>query len=321
MSYFTRSVVVGAALFALAGAEAFAQSRDAQRAANERIVGGEEAAIGDAPWAVRLNITRDGSTFICGASLVLPQIDANGSVEWRSNVSGARWAITAAHCVDNTEGTAFVEPEDIEAITGRLDLADPNSGEVREVIAVLGHPDFNRDNLSNDLALLVLNETVENIPPVRRASIRLPDTQDTNWLGQPYLALMAQGWGRVLESGPTTAKLRQVRVPQVDHQTCATAYGLHGYSITPGMICAGFFSGGFDSCAGDSGGPLVLRPSGDVPLSLNLQHPVLVGAVSWGKGCARQDLYGIYTSLAFFRSWLDAKVEECLAENNFADCN
>lgn len=321
MKCFARSVFAGVALLTLVWGEAIAQSRAAQRDANERIVGGEEAEIGDAPWAVRLNIIRDGSTFICGASLVAPELMANGSVFWRSNVSGARWAITAAHCIDNTEGTGFVGPEYIEAITGRLDLADSGSGEVREVIAVMGHPGFDRVNLSNDLALLVLNEATVDLQMIRRASIRLPDTQDTNWLGRPYLALMAQGWGRVGETMPTTAKLRQVRVPQVDYETCATAYGLHGYSIEPGMICAGFFSGGFDSCAGDSGGPLVLRPSNNVPLSLNLQHPVLVGAVSWGKGCARQDLYGIYTSIAFFRSWLDGKVEECLAENSFAECN
>ena len=180
------------------------------------------------------------------------------------------WAITAAHCVDNAEGTAFVRPEDIKAITGRLDLLDTDNGEVRQVVAVIGHPDFDRIDLSNDLALLVLSEATKDFHQVRRASIRLPDVQDTNWLGRPYLALMAQGWGRVLENGPTTAKLRQVLVPQVDHETCATAYGLHGSSIEPGMICAGFFSGGFDSCAGDSGGPLVLMPSGKVPLSLNL---------------------------------------------------
>ncbi|MAU47435.1 MAG: hypothetical protein CMP09_21995 [Yangia sp.] len=321
MKYFSRSIIAGVALSAMVGGGALAQSRAAQRDANERIVGGEEAEIGDAPWAVRLNITRDGSKFICGASLVAPERTANGSVVWRSNVSGARWAITAAHCVDNTDGTGFVDAEDIKAISGRLDLADPDTGEVREVIAVMGHPDFDRDNLSNDLALLVLSEATVDLHTVRRASIRLPDTQDTNWLGRPYLALMAQGWGRVGEVMPPVAKLRQVRVPRVDHDTCASAYGLHGYSIEPGMICAGFFSGGFDSCSGDSGGPSVLRPSNNVPLSLNLQNPVLVGAVSWGKGCARQDLYGIYTSIAFFRSWLDAKVEECLAEDSFADCN
>ena len=320
MKYFARSIIAGVALSAMVGGDALAQSGAAQRSANERIVGGEEAILGDAPWAVRLNITRDGERFICGASLVAPEPTTSGSVNWRSNVSGARWAITAAHCVDNADGTGFVAPEDIEAITGRLDLDEKNSGEAREVVAIMGHPDFDRETLANDIALLVLDEATKSLQPVRRASIRLPGTQDTNWLGRPYLALVAQGWGRVGEGMPGTGRLRQVRVPQVDFETCATAYGLHGYPIEPGMICAGFFSGGFDSCAGDSGGPLIFRPSNQVPLSLNLQSPVLVGAVSWGIGCARQDLYGIYTSIAFFRSWLDAKVNECLAENSFADC-
>lgn len=52
------------------------------------------------------------------------------------------------------------------------------------------------------------------------------------------------------------------------------------------MICAGYAKGGKDSCQGDSGGPLVNSDD------------VLIGIVSWGIGCAKQNYPGIYTNVA-----------------------
>ena len=50
--------------------------------------------------------------------------------------------------------------------------------------------------------------------------------------------------------------------------------------INPSMIVAGdLVNGGIDACQGDSGGPLVVRNSDDTGW-------ILVGATSWGYGCA-----------------------------------
>lgn len=57
------------------------------------------------------------------------------------------------------------------------------------------------------------------------------------------------------------------------------------------MFCAG--SPGHDSCQGDSGGPII-------------RGEVLLGAVSWGQGCARVGSPGVYTNLVWpeIRNWV-----------------
>ena len=59
-------------------------------------------------------------------------------------------------------------------------------------------------------------------------------------------------------------------------------------SVPVGQFCAGYLLGGKGPCHGDSGGPLVVQNQ-------------LFGLISWGIGCARPKLPGIYTDVLYHR--------------------
>ncbi len=86
-----------------------------------------------------------------------------------------------------------------------------------------------------------------------------------------------------------------VSVPLVSAATCNQPQSYDG-AIKDGMFCAGRPEGGTDACQGDSGGPIVFDP-----LS---RKPTQVGVVSWGRGCAQPQKFGVYTSIAFYSQWI-----------------
>ena len=53
-----------------------------------------------------------------------------------------------------------------------------------------------------------------------------------------------------------------------------------------------------DACQGDSGGPLWKWIDKDNP------RAIIIGVVSWGDGCARQDSPGMYTRVKKFLPWI-----------------
>ncbi|ACU39675.1 serine protease [Actinosynnema mirum] len=210
------------------------------------------------------------------APWVAALLDARGSQFCGGALIAPDRVVTAAHCTQERGllGPRDRAPRQLTVVLDRHDLRT-RSGVRVGVSGIWRHPAFTDVGRGDDLAVLQLDG------PVAFEPVRVGDAVAGR-------TATAYGWGRTAESGPVSSLLRQVDVPiRADHD-CAAA--LAGYRADA-MLCAGFPDGGRDACTGDSGGPLV-------------SDGLLVGVVSYGRGCARAGQPGAYTRLAHYRDRL-----------------
>lgn len=273
---FVLGVVVAVGLVGCGGPDV--QGVDAVERIGQEIVGGVEARQGSHPWNVSMQ--QHGSHF-CGASLIRVSATKN-----ESDI-----VVTAAHCVyDGTSG--------LTVSAGVHDLQRPGAGAqtVRGVRTVY-HPAYDPDTTMNDIAVVKLEKPLKFSATVQ--PILLPLAGET--VPDNVEATVA-GWGLTREGGyDTSPVLMQVGVPTIAHRQVAAAYSSQGIHIDPyAMLGAGYSQGGKDACQGDSGGPLfVLGAQG---------RPVLQGVVSFGVGCARPGLPGIYARVSNYIPWINTQV-------------
>uniref|UniRef100_A0A672KQA9 Coagulation factor VII, like n=1 Tax=Sinocyclocheilus grahami TaxID=75366 RepID=A0A672KQA9_SINGR len=198
----------------------------------------------------------------------------------------SRWILTAAHCVWEKDPT-LLQVTVGEHIRGK----DEGTEQIRKVSKVFIHPWYNHSSTDSDIALLRLLSPIRLDPFA--ISVCLPPANGTfgRTIGAIRMSTVS-GWGRLAQSGLPSPVLRRLEVQGVSLDECRTKSDL---KVTRNMLCAGFIEGSHDSCQGDSGGPLATRYKNTW---------FLTGIVSWGKGCARADIYGIYTRVSVFVEWI-----------------
>ena len=283
----------------LRAAEAAAPLTAGDPRSQPRIVGGEVVNTArPEEWRHAASLQFDDQHF-CGATLVAPRFAQTGDGDivvtgWTSSAS-PRVAVTAAHCVVDGDGW-LISTEFLTVKSGAISFDHPDTRS-QKVLHIEAHPGYG-PNEENDIALLVLgppeggDEAGEFADGKGRTLIlpTLPQGEDYQLSNVPLDVL---GWGRTAEGGQMSDDLRMVRVPFSDQADCEASYSKVGFALDTTGFCAGFRTGGFDSCQGDSGGGVVYRPRSPDG-RLRPGPGILVGVVSWGEGCARYGLPGIY---------------------------
>ncbi|KAM3860677.1 transmembrane protease serine 7 [Diretmus argenteus] len=236
----------------------------------QRIVGGFNSVEGEWPWQVSLHFS---GNLYCGASVL-----------------SSNWLISAAHCFSKDR---LSDPRRWSAHFGML--MQGSAKHVAEIQRIVVHEYYNARTFDYDIALLQLKKPWPDslAPLVQPVCLPAPSQALTHshhcWV---------TGWGyRSEEDKVLPTVLQKAEVSILSQSECKKRYG----PISPRMLCAGVPSGEQDACRGDSGGPLSCRALGG-------GRWFLIGIVSWGAGCGRPNLPGVYTRVNRFTSWIQGHI-------------
>nr|CAD7258962.1 unnamed protein product [Timema shepardi] len=238
-----------------------------------RVVGGED---GDpAEWCWQVALINSLNQYLCGGALI-----------------GTQWVLTAAHCVTNIVRSG----DAIYVRVGDHDLTrkygSPGAQTLRVATTYIHH-NHNSQTLDNDIALLKLHGQAELKDGV--CLVCLPARGVNQAAGK---RCTVTGYGYMGEAGPIPLRVREAEIPIVSDAECIrkiNAVTEKIFILPASSFCAGGEEGN-DACQGDGGGPLVCQDDGFFELA---------GLVSWGFGCGRVDVPGVYVKVSSFIGWIN----------------
>lgn len=240
--------------------------------AEERIIGGQNAAVGQFPHQVALRTMRN--QHFCGGAIIS---------EW--------WVLSAAHCTmgDMEDPSMFVVVIGAHAI---------NDGVPHLVAGVLNHPGFDMDGIQNDICLIAVQapfEFSQRAHPIQLPSVDVPTSGN--------LQVTISGWGFIRVSTlrststesivnssstyrfqfnianpnnavlPTHLQFKNTRI--IQHGECFQRLPPFLRSTLQWNKVCTINQRGQGICRGDSGGPLIT----------NTNPRIVVGVASWVVPC------------------------------------
>ncbi|KAF2905775.1 hypothetical protein ILUMI_00397 [Ignelater luminosus] len=190
---------------------------------------------------------------------------------------------------------------------GQHDLtqSSPTKYEV-SVESITTHPEYVCRKVKNDLAILKLDSDLQWSEFARPAC--LPASSGANgYTNFANVLATVAGWGWTNEDsqkGSRANVLQKAKVNILETEKCREWYKSQGKKgkIQETQMCAGYETGGVDSCWADSGGPLMVASGAGDQL-------MVVGVVSTGIGCARPFLPGLYTRVSEYIPWIQSVIK------------
>ncbi|XP_066242489.1 transmembrane protease serine 11B-like [Saccopteryx leptura] len=227
----------------------------------------------------------NGKKALAGAWPWQASMQWNGQHRCGASLISRRWLLSAAHCFEMRNNS--------EDWTVNFGTVVNKPFMTRKVQNIISHENYSIAGIHNDIALVQLAEGVTFSKYIRK--ICLPEAKMK--LSEND-SVVVTGWGTLYMNGPLPHILQEAFVKIINNKVCNAPHALSGF-VTDKMLCAGFMSGKTDACQNDSGGPLAY------PDSRNIWH--LVGIVSWGDGCAKENKPGVYTRVTAYRDWIASK--------------
>lgn len=157
----------------------------------------------------------------------------------------------------------------------------------------VNHPQYNSNNLNNDLALIRLPRTIGLGASINTVRLPRASQQGSTFVG---VRSTVSGFGATSANSGVSQVLRWVDMRVIANSQCAQTYG--NSVVVAHVVCGLGWSnpGNQGHCGGDSGGPFVIQEGGD---------RTLIGVVSFAAtaGCDRGFPSG-YMRTGHFVNWV-----------------